>query len=442
MMTPLPRYKAGVKYMLDIKFIREHKDIVLQALKNRNVSSDVNLDELLSLADTHKELRVALDELNAKRNEAAKAQNIEEGKRLKEQAVTLEASYAEAEKAFLALMLKIPNIPSADTPIGPDESGNVVMRQWGEPKKFAFTPKAHWDLGKDLDVIDSDRAGNVAGSRFTYIKGGLARMQFALVQFGFDVLTNEDTLKTIAEEAGIEVSTKPFTPIVPPVMVKPAVLNRMARLEPREDRYYIEQDDVFLAGSAEHTIGSLHMDEVFEDADLPRRYIGYSTAFRREAGSYGKDTKGILRQHQFDKLEMESFTKPEDGLREQQFLVAIQEYMMRKLGLPHQVVLVCTGDMGTPDYRQVDIETWMPGQDVYRETHSSDYVASYQPRRLNTRYKNADGKPEFVHMNDATLFAIGRTLIAIMENYQQADGSIIVPDALRPYMGGMTTITA
>ncbi|MEY2641016.1 MAG: hypothetical protein RL150_409 [Candidatus Parcubacteria bacterium] len=427
--------------MLDIKFIRDNKDIVLQALKNRNASSDINLDELLELADKQKQLRVELDTLNAKRNEAAKAQNIEEGKRLKEEAVSLEAAYAEVEKAFLALMLKIPNVPSADTPVGPDESGNVVVRQWGEPKKFSFTPKAHWDLGKDLDIIDSDRAGTVAGSRFTYLKGGLARMQFALIQFCFDVLTNEDTLKTIAEEAGIEVATKPFTPVVPPVMVKPAVLNRMARLEPREDRYYIEQDDVFLAGSAEHTIGSMHMDEVFEETQLPVRYIGYSSAFRREAGSYGKDTKGILRQHQFDKLEMESFTKPEDGLREQQFLVAIQEYMMRKLGLPHQVVLVCTGDMGTPDYRQVDIETWMPGQDTYRETHSSDYVASYQPRRLNTRYKNSEGKSEFVHMNDATLFAIGRTLIALMENYQQEDGSIAVPDVLRPYMGGMTTIT-
>lgn len=428
--------------MLDIKFIRENKDIVLQALKNKNASSDINLDELLSLADKQKELRVELDALNAKRNEAAKAQNIELGKQLKESAVALEASYAETEKAFLAMMLKIPNIPSADTPVGPDESGNVVLRQWGEPKKFSFEPKAHWDLGKELDVIDSERAGIVSGSRFTYIKGDLVRLQMALLQFGFSVLTSEDTLKVIAEEAGLDVSTRPFVPVLPPVVLKPAVLNRMARLEPREDKYYLEQDDVFLAGSAEHTIGSMHMDEVLDEAQLPLRYIGYSTAFRREAGSYGKDTKGILRQHQFDKMEMESFTKPEDALREQNFLVAIQEYVMRKLNVPHQVVLVCTGDMGAPDYRQIDIETWMPGQGTYRETHSSDYVASFQPRRLNTRYKNAEGKLEFVHMNDATLFAMGRTLIAIMENYQNADGSITVPDVLKPYMGGIETITA
>jgi len=427
--------------MLDIKFIRDNKDIVAQALKNKNASADIDLDQLLVLADQQKEARQNLDDLNAKRNEAAKAQNIEEGKRLKEEASALEAKLSEVEKAFLTMMLKIPNIPSADTPVGPDESGNKVIRQWGEPKKFSFEPKAHWDLGKDLDIIDSERAGNVAGSRFTYIKGGLARLQFALVQFGLDVLTSEDTLKTIAEEANLEVSTQPFVPVIPPAMVKPAVLNRMARLEPREDRYYLEQDDLFLAGSAEHTIGSMHMDEVLDDAQLPLRYIGYSTSFRREAGSYGKDTKGILRQHQFDKMEMESFTKPEDALREQNFLVAIQEYMMRRLGLPHQVVLVCTGDMGAPDYRQMDIETWMPGQDTYRETHSSDYVASYQPRRLNTRYKNADGKLEFVHMNDATLFAMGRTLLAIMENYQNADGSITVPDALKPYTGNIETIT-
>ncbi len=427
--------------MLDIKFIRDNKDIVAQALINKNASPDINLDQLLTFADELKQARQDLDDLNAKRNEAAKSQNIEEGKRLKDEAGALEAKVAETEKAFLTMMLKIPNIPSADTPVGPDESGNKVIRQWGEPKKFSFEAKAHWDLGKDLDIIDSERAGNVAGSRFTYIKGGLARLQFALVQFAFDVLMSEDTLKTIAEEASLDVSTRPFVPVIPPTMVKPAVLNRMARLEPREDRYYLEQDDLFLAGSAEHTIGSMHMDEVLDDAQLPLRYIGYSTSFRREAGSYGKDTKGILRQHQFDKMEMESFTKPEDALREQNFLVAIQEYMMRRLGLPHQVVLVCTGDMGAPDYRQIDIETWMPGQDTYRETHSSDYVASYQPRRLNTRYKNAEGKLEFVHMNDATLFAMGRTLLAIMENYQNADGSISVPDVLKQYMGPIETIT-
>ncbi len=421
--------------MLDTKFIRENREIVEMAMKNKSVKEVVDLDELLNLADKKRDLSQKLSDLNAQRNDAAKTQNIELGKQLKDEGAAIETELAEVEKNFIALMIKIPNIPSADTPIGKDDTENKVIRQWGEVPKFSFEPKAHWDLGKDINIIDSERAVNVSGSRFTYIKGDLARVQFALVQLAFDTLTNEDTLKVIAEEAGLDVNTKPFIPIVPPTFVKPAVYNRMARLEPKEDKYYIEADDVYLAGSAEHTVGPMHMDEVIPAEELPLRYIGYSTCFRREAGSYGKDTKGILRQHQFDKMEMETFAKPEDALREQEFLVAIQEYMLRKLNLPHQVVQVCTGDMGLPDYRQIDVETWMPGQNTYRETHSADFMTSYQSRRLNTRYKNAEGKLEFVHMNDATLFAIGRMLIAIIENYQQEDGSVLVPEALKKYMG-------
>ncbi|MBP9771602.1 MAG: serine--tRNA ligase, partial [Candidatus Pacebacteria bacterium] len=228
---------------------------------------------------------------------------------------------------------------------------------------------------------------------------------------------------------------------VPPVMMRSAVMNRMARLQPIDERYYFEKDDMVFVGSAEHTIGPLHMDEILTEESLPIRYIGYSTAFRREAGTYGKDTKGILRQHQFDKLEMESFALPEHSYAEQDFFVAIQEYMLQQLRLPYQVVIICTGDMGGPDHRQMDIETWMPGQHTYRETHTSDLMGGYQARRLNTRIKRTDGKTEPVHMNDATLFAIGRTLIAIIENYQNADGSITIPEALRPYMGGRERIT-
>lgn len=426
--------------MLDTKFIRENREIVEMAMKNKSVKEIVDLDELLRLADLKKELGQKLDAVNAQRNEAAKTQNIELGKQLKEDGSKIETELSEVDKSFISLMLLLPNIPSADTPIGKDDTENKVIRQWGEAPAFSFEPKAHWDLGKELDIIDSEKAGSISGSRFSYIKGGLARMQFAIVQLALDTLTDEDILKTIAEESGLDVNTKPFTFIIPPTFVKPAVYNRMARLEPKEDKYYIEADDVFLAGSAEHTIGPIHMDEVIPGENLPLRYLGYSTCFRREAGSYGKDTKGILRQHQFDKMEMESFTKPEDSLREQEFLVAIQEYLLRKLNLPHQVVQVCTGDMGLPDYRQIDIETWMPGQNTYRETHSADLMTSFQSRRLNTRYKNSEGKTELVHMNDATLFAMGRILIAIMENYQKEDGSIVVPDVLKKYMGSIDVI--
>ena len=223
-------------------------------------------------------------------------------------------------------------------------------------------------------------------------------------------------------------------------MMRSLVMNRMARLDPIDDRFYFEKDDLVLIGSAEHTLGPLHMDETLKEEQLPIRYAGYSPSFRREAGSFGKDTKGILRLHQFDKLEMESFVKPEDGLAEQDFMIAIQEHLMRKLALSHQTVLICTGDMGFPDQRQIDLETWMPGQNTYRETHSADYVGGFQARRLNTRLKRAGGEVEPVHMNDATVFAMGRTLIAIMENYQQEDGTITVPEVLCPFMGGKETI--
>ncbi|HUZ92396.1 MAG TPA: aminoacyl--tRNA ligase-related protein, partial [Candidatus Paceibacterota bacterium] len=205
--------------------------------------------------------------------------------------------------------------------------------------------------------------------------------------------------------------------------------------EPKEERYYIPSDDAYLVGSAEHTLGPLHMDETIPEENLPLRYVGFSTAFRREAGSYGKDTKGILRVHQFDKIEIESFTLPEYAVTEQDFIVAIQENMMWELELPYQVVQICTGDMGGPDARQIDIETWIPSQGKYRETHTSDYMGDYQARRLNTKVKRKSGKTEFVHMNDATAFAIGRTLIAIMENYQTKDGKIEVPKVLQKYLG-------
>lgn len=428
--------------MLDIKFIIDQKEIVQKAIRDKQ-TEPVDVDRLIALYEERKTLRAQLDDLNAARNKAAKAQNIEEGRRLKEEAVSLEARLPDIEKELVGLLSKIPNVPSADTPVGADESANKILRSWGEPRKFSFDPKPHWDLGKALGVIDSEKAAEVSGSRFTYLKGDLALMQFALIHFAFDTLTNPDTLHVIAEEAGIAgVDTTPFIPVLPPVFMRTSVMNRMARLHPMDERYVFEKDELVLVGSAEHTIGPLHMDEIIDEARLPIRYVGYSTAFRREAGAAGKDTRGILRVHQFDKIELETFVVPEKSMDEQNFIVAIQEYLMRRLGLPHQVVLKCTMDQGAPNHRGIDIETWMPGQPspsgegkgAYRETHTSDLMTSYQSRRLNTRVRRATGSLEHVHMNDATVFAIGRTLIAIMENYQEADGSIRVPDALRNYM--------
>ena len=419
--------------MLDIKFIKDNRDIVAKAIRDKN-AEPVDLDRLLALYDVRRNLRSKIEDINALRNKAAKEQNHEEGKRLKEEAAMLEQKLPPLEKEFVTLLLRIPNLPSADTPIG-DESANKVVRSFGEPATFSFEPKPHWDLGHALGIIDSEKAAEVSGARFAYLKGDLVLMQFALLQFALQVLGDTAVLAEIAERAGVTVSVTPFTPVLPPVFMRTAVMNRMARLYPMEERYVFEKDDLVLVGSAEHTIGPLHMDEIIEEKNLPIRYVGYSTAFRREAGAAGKDTRGILRQHQFDKIEVETFVSPEKSMDEQNFIVAIQEYLMQKLKLPYQVVLKSTGDQGAPNHRGIDIEAWMPGQKTYRETHTSDLMTSYQARRLNTRVRRTDGQIEHVHMNDATVFAMGRTLIAIMENYQHEDGTITVPEVLRPYAG-------
>lgn len=430
-------------HMLDIHFIRENLDLVKDAVVKK--SADVDIDQLLVLDDERKALRQELDAKKAEQNRRSNEIQITEGierEKIIEQMQHLKAGMAEVEdrhqellKRWTKLLLSVPNVPSPDTPIGPDESGNVVIRKWGEPTKFDFKPKAHWDLGRELDIIDSERAAAVSGARFSYLKGDLVILQFALITLALKVLTSREQLSAIARKAELDVATTPFIPVIPPVFMRSDVMGRMARLHPIEERYFFEKDDLVLVGSAEHTLGPLHMNEILSEEELPIRYAGYSTAFRREAGAAGKDTRGILRQHQFDKIELESFTRPEDGYREQEFFVAIQEHLMQLLKLPYQVVAICTGDMGKPDHRQFDIETWMPGQDTYRETQTSDYMGGYQSRRLNTRIKNKEGDLTHAHMNDATAFAIGRTLIAIIENYQQADGTIKVPDALVPYVG-------
>lgn len=425
--------------MLDITFIRENPDIVRAALKNKN-REDVDLDRVLALADERKKMAGNVSEINRKRGVAQEARDAEAGRQLKEDLRVAEEKYQTLEKELVSLLVKIPNIPSADTPIGPDESANQVLRKWGEKTPFTFTPKAHWELGKDLGIIDNEKAAEISGARFTYLKGDLALMQFALIQLAMRVLTSREELEKIAQEAGVVINTKPFIPVIPPVMMRPQVMNRMARLDPIDERYVFEKDDIVLVGSAEHTLGPLHMDEVIEEKNLPIRYVGYSTSFRREAGAAGKDTRGILRLHQFDKVEMETFCLPEHSYAEQDFLVAIQEHLLRQLNVPYQVLICSTGDQGDADHRHIDVECWMPGQDTYRETHSADLMQGYQARRLNTRLKRADGQTETVHMNDATVFAIGRTLIAILENYQNEDGSVTIPEVLRPYMGGKEKI--
>ncbi|MES2135042.1 MAG: serine--tRNA ligase [Patescibacteria group bacterium] len=421
--------------MLDIKFIQDNPDIVRAAILNKK-GKPVDIDEVLKLHEERKGVKQRMDEVNRKRNEAATSRDIETGKLLKEELQALEVRHGALEKELVALLLKIPNIPSPDTPVGVDEKENVVLREVGEKRSFgSFSPRPHFEIGEALNIINTEKAGAVSGARFAYIMGDLALMQFGLLNLAMKVLTDEDILKGIIERSGLKVSSKPFIPVIPPYMVRSAVMNRMARLDPIDERYYFEKDDEVLIGSAEHTLGPLHMDEVIPEELLPIRYVGYSPSFRREAGSYGKDTRGLIRMHHFDKVEMETFAKPEEGYQEQDFMVAIQEHFLQLLGLPYRAVSICTGDMGFPDHRQFDMETWMPGQSAYRETHTSDYMGGFQARRLNTRTKRADGGMEFVHMNDATLVAMGRTLAAILENYQESNGTVRVPKALQQYVG-------
>lgn len=421
--------------MLDINFIRENPDKTKQFLVDRNV--DINLDEFLKLDEEKRELNSKVDDLRQQRNIAAKEKNIEKGKEVKKQLSSLEEELKHKEEQYTNLLLMFPNIPLDDVPVGPDESASKVLRQWGEIKKFNFPVKDHIELGEKLGIIDIESAGKVVGSKFAYLKAEAAILQFAIINFTLSVLQDEKILSEIAQKISLDINPKQFIPVIPPVMIKPEVYTRMGRLDPTvvDERYYLPKDNLYLIGSAEHTLGPLHMDQILEEKDLPIRYVGYSTSFRREAGAYGKDVRGILRVHQFDKIEMETFTSPEFSQMEQDFIIAIQEYLVQSLGIPYQVLIISTGDMTTPDARQIDIECWIPSQNKYRETHTSDLMTDYQARRLNTKIRKKNGKIEFVHMNDATAFAIGRILIAILENYQQEDGSVKIPEVLQKYTG-------
>lgn len=423
--------------MLDIKFIRNHPDVVKQAAKNKNITVDI--DKLFVLDERRRHLQSELDQANTFRNAIAKAtkggkptaDQIAEGKKYKEQASALEEELRMMNDELRNLLYHVPNIPTDDTPIGTSEADNKIIREWGEKPVFDFEHKPHWELGEKLDIIDNERAGNVSGARFTYLKREAALMEYALVQFAMSYLVSRG-----------------FVPIVPPIFIKPDVYQKMARLEPKEERYYIQSDDQYLIGSAEHTLGPMHMDEIIPEKNLPLRYVAFSPALRREAGAAGKDTRGILRLHEFHKVEMESFSTAEDGMKEHELFISIQEELLQALGLPYQVILKCTADIGDPNARGVDINTWMPGHPSagsgpsgrYVETHTADYMSDYQARRLNTKYRKTDSETAFAHMNDATVLAIGRTIAAILENYQTKDGTVKIPEVLKPWMLGVSEI--
>lgn len=432
--------------MLDIQFIRDNADLVQE--KSRQKKYDVDIKQLLEL-DTERRTRLTqIDELRKRRNEQAAGlknqkpndQQLATGRQLKEELAAREADLATIESKYLALLKAVPNMPLDDVPMGTSEAENVVSKKVGEPTNFDFEPKNHAQIAEAKGWLDKERAAKVTGARFAYLKGDLVRLQFAIIQFALDKLTDQAFLDEVIATSNLQVSNKPFTPVLPPLMLRTEVYDAMDRLEPRDDRYKIEDEDLWLQGSAEHVLGSMHADEVLTEDVLPLRYLGYATSFRREAGTYGKDMEGMFRMHQFDKLEMESLSRPEQGLQEHLFLIALQEKLMQLLGLPYQVLSKCTADIGKPNARGIDIEAWLPGQGKYRETHTADYMTDYQARRLKTRYKRSDNATELVHTNDATALALSRTPIAIIENYQTSEGNVRIPEVLLPYMGGKTEI--
>jgi len=432
--------------MLDISYIRENTDKVKQAVQAKGVEADV--DRLLELDVRRRELIGQTEDKRQQRNELADSmkqgapspEQIEQGRGLKEEVAALEETLNKVEAEYTQLLRQVPNVYSDDTPVGASEEENVVVKAVGDVPQFDFEVKDHMDIGVAKDWIDKDRASRISGARFAFIKGDLALLQFALINYGMSVLGNSDILKQIAEGAGLEVSAKPFVPVLPPMMMRTKPYEDSSRLKPDDITFKLANDDLWLIGSAEHPLCAYFMGETIPNDDLPVRFAGYSTSFRREVGSAGQDTTGILRMHHFDKLEMESFTDAECSRGEHGFMIAIQEYLMQQLGIPYHVLLKCTFDVGAPNLRGVDIEAWVPSQNRYRETHTADYMGDYQARGLKTKYQTADGNKEFAHTNDATAFAAGRTLIAIIENNQTAEGDVIVPEVLRPFMGGREKI--
>lgn len=410
---------------LDINFIRTQGNLVREGLLKKKNDPKL-VDKFLKLDDEWKIKNTAIDQLNAERKQLSKELATQKSDSTLKKADILKESVAKLEKEFTILSAKrdellerFPNLPSADAPVSEGESGNLVVREVGEKPMFDFSPKDYLTLGENLGIINVKKAAEVSGSRFGYLLGDAALLEIALIQFSFRLLVKHG-----------------FIPVIPPVMIKPEMYAGMGRLahDQKEERYFLEKDNLYLIGSAEHTLGPLQGNEILEEKDLPRRYVGFSTCFRREAGSYGKDTKGILRVHQFDKVEMFVFAHPEHSRTEHEQLLAIQEELWQALKIPYRVVEISTGDMGWTDAKQYDVEAWLPGQNVYREMGSCSNTTDFQARGINAKYKTKNGEKNFVHMLNATGLAIGRTIIAIMENFQTKEGTIVIPQALQEFM--------
>ncbi|HBG46697.1 MAG TPA: serine--tRNA ligase [Deltaproteobacteria bacterium] len=421
--------------MLDIKFLRENLEEVEKRLKTRGASIDLTpfraLDaerrRLLSEAEALKARRNAVSEeiakLKREKKEAAHliAEMQEEGAKIK----ALDTEAAKVEEELNTFLLGVPNMPHASVPVGRDSNDNPVIRSWGEPAQFKFSPKEHTEIGEGLGILDFERAGKISGARFSLLVGAGALMERALINFMLDMHTREHG----------------YTELLPPFLVKDTALMGTGQLPKfKEDLFKIEGWDHYLIPTAEVPITNMHSDEILDEEKLPRKYTAYTPCFRSEAGSYGKDVKGLIRQHQFDKVELVKFAHPDNSYDELEKLTNNAEEVLKWLGLPYRVVTLCTGDMGFGSAKTYDIEVWLPGQGKYREISSCSNFEDFQARRANIRFRPKGGKPRFVHTLNGSALAVGRTLVAILENCQQEDGSVAVPEALRPYMRGLEKI--
>lgn len=407
--------------MLDINYIRENPEEIKQIMVNRG--ADLSVDQLLKLDKQRRDLIQQAEDLKYKKNllsgDKPTKEHIADSRQIGERLKKVEKQKNKAEEQYFSLLSKFPNIHQPEVFIGKGEADNREIKKVGQPPKFSFKIKDYMELAGLHDLIDTERAAKVSGARFGYLKNQAVNLQFALIQYALDILQSSG-----------------FRPFITPVLVKKEIMEKTGydSYTKGQDAYFLEKENLYLVGTGEHALISYHANEILNGGALPLRYTAYSSCFRREAGSYGKDTKGILRVHQFDKLEMITLTTPEKSVKEFNFLLSLQEKLVQGLELPYRLLEVCTGDLPKPSAKVIDLECWLPSENKYRETHSVSNCTDYQARLLNIKYRDSDNKKQHVHILNGTAFAVGRTLIAILENNQQKDGSIKAPKALHKYL--------
>ncbi|MBI3803715.1 MAG: serine--tRNA ligase [Nitrospirae bacterium] len=421
--------------MLDIKLLRENLEEVRKRLADRQI--DLSFDTWIESDQRQRALKTKIETLKARKNKAndeiARSKRegkpiapiLEEMKQVAQEIEQLEVDQKKIEEALGPFLLMLPNLPHPSVPVGKDEKDNQEVRRWGTPPHFSFSPKPHWEIGESLGILDFERGAKITGARFTLYKGAAARLERALINFMLDLHTREHG----------------YQEVLPPVIVNRESMTATGQLPKfEEDLFRLKDEDYFLIPTAEVPVTNIFRGEILTEADLPISYAAYTLCFRREAGSYGKDTRGLIRQHQFNKVELVKFAKPDDSYDHLERLLKDAETVLQRLALPYRVMALSTGDMGFAAAKTYDIEVWIPSQQTYREISSCSNFESFQARRADIRYRTAGGKVQYVHTLNGSGLAVGRTLVAILENYQQEEGSVLIPEALRPYMDGMTKI--